>query len=345
MSKELSKIDKLASLGEFHFLLMEALHGIQPIQKEDLELLCKHKSLNFMLSFENTLLFLNALAVIDFQLDGSVAKSKTVHWENIQSHQDLSVLILVRIFDYLDKKRLLQLVFGANIMISEQPGDLIVLYSNQMPLNFSCIKIFLLHSEIVLIDRNLPNRLVVDKKYEEYFRPILESKPEIVKATAKILPDETESGEAPQVRGFNFFISYSFKDEHFKNELKSHFRGLINNKTIKAWDGRAILPGEDWDNKIKKKLEEADVILFLVSSDFMNSDYIKDVEIKHAIERYEKNEVKIVPVIIRPCDFESSLFSKFLAVPTGKLAISKWPNADEAYLDVVNHIKRMLDLT
>ncbi len=345
MSKELSKIDKLASLDEFHFLLMEALHGIQPIQKEDLEFLCKHKSLNFMLSFENTLLFLSTLAVIDFQLDGSVAKSKTITWENIQSHQELSALILVRIFEYLDKKRLSQFVFGEKVIIYEQPGDLIVLYSNQMPLNFSCIKIFLLHAGIVIIDRNLPNRLVVDKHYEKYFRPILGSKPELPEAVVKISSSDTESGKAPQARGFNFFISYSFKDDHFKNELKSHFKGLINNGTIKAWDGKGILPGQDWDQEIKNKLKEADVILFLLSSDFMNSDYIKDVEIKNAIERHKRGEVRIVPVIIRPCDFASSLFSKFLAVPTDKLAISLWPNADEAYLDVVNHIKRMLDPT
>lgn len=342
MSKELSKIDKLASLDEFHFLLMEALQGIQPVPKEDLALLCKHKSINFLFSFENTLLFLSTIAVIDFQADGSVVKSKAINWKNIQSHQELSILILVRIFEYLDKKKLLQFVFGGNVMISEQPGDLIVLYSNQMPLNFSCIKIFLLHAEIVIIDRNLPNRLLVDKKYEEYFRPILESKPKTPEAIVKIPPPDTESGEAPQARGFNFFISYSFKDEKYKIALKSHFKGLIDNGTIKAWDGKAILPGEDWDQEIKKKLEEATVILFLVSSDFMNSDYIKDVEIKHALERYERKEVKIVPVIIRPCDFDSLPLNKHLAVPTGRKPITTWDNADEAYLDVVTNIKKIL---
>lgn len=343
MSKELSKIDKLASLDELHFLLMEALHDSHPMQKEDLALLCRHRSINFMLSFENTLLFLSTLAIIDVQPEGTVTKSKTITWPHIQSHQELSALILVKLLEYLSIKKLLPLAFGEKVMISKQPGNLIVLHSSQMSLSVSYIKIFLLHAGIVIIDRNLPNRLIVDKKYEEYFRPLFESNIPPPETPIKIIPPKVS--EVSQARGFNFFISYSFKDEAYKIALKSHFMGLISNGSIKAWDGRAILPGEDWDQEIKKKLEEATVILFLVSSDFMDSDYIKDVEIKHALERYERKEVKIIPIIVRPCDFDNHPLNKLMAVPTGRKPISTWKNADEAYLDVVINIRRILKLT
>lgn len=345
MSKELSKIDKLASLDELHFLLLEVLNDIQAIQKEDLSALCLRKSVNLRFSFENTLLFLNILSIIDFTPDGSIRKSRNINWEDMKSHQELAALILTRIFNYLENNGQLDLIFGERVMVLEQRENLIVLYSNRIPLHFSCIKIFLLNAEIALIDRNLTNRLIISKEYQEYFKPILLPKNEPPKATTETLIPESQSDEIQQPGGFNLFISYSHKDEDFKNELMSHFKGMIDKGTIKAWEGRAILPGQDWDLEIKKKLEEATVILFLVSSAFMDSDYIKDVEIKHAIERYDKKEVKIVPVILRPCDFDSLPLNKHLAVPTGRKPISRWDDRDEAYLDVVNHIKRMLGLT
>lgn len=345
MSKELSKIDKLASMDEFHFLLIEALDGAQAIQKEDLSSLCIRKSVNLRFAFESTLLFLNVLSIIDFQLDGSISKSRDINWEDIHSHQELAVLILLKIFNYLEHSGKLELVFGEKMMILDQREDAIILYSNRIPLHFSCIRIFLLNTGIALIDRNLVNRLIISKEYQEYFKPILASKSETSVATGEISIPESQSGETSQVRGLNVFISYSFKDEKYKNELMSHFKGLIDNGTIKVWDGRVILAGEDWDREIKKNLKEATVILFLISSDFMDSAYIKDVEIKNAIERYDRQEVKIIPIIVRPCYFENHPLNRFLAIPTGKKAISSWSNEDEAYLDVVIHIKRILKIT
>jgi len=344
MSKELSKIDKLASLDELHFLLLEILTDTRGIPKEDLSSLCIRKSVNLRFSFENTVLFLSVFSIIDVNSDGSISKSRAISWETIQTHKDLATLILTKIFSYLEQSTQLELVFGKKVIEPGKHEDLI-LYSNRIPLHFSCIRIFLLNAGIVTIDQNLPNRLVVEKKYEEYFRSILTSKNEVSESVVKISPPESKPVEIPESRGFNFFISYSFKDEGYKVALTSHFKGLIGKGRIKAWDGRAILPGEDWDQEIKHKLEEADVILFLVSSDFMDSDYIHDVEIKHALERYDRKEVKIIPVILRPCDFDSLPLNKHLAIPTGKKPISLWPNTDEAYLDVVKHIKRMLDLT
>lgn len=343
MSKELSKIDKLASLDELHFLLLEVLNDAQAIQKEDLSSLCLRKSVNLRFSFENTLLFLNILSIIDFNPDGSIRKSRNINWEEIHAHKELAVLILTRIFNYLEHSGQLELVFGEGVMTSEQQ-DSMVLYSNRIPLHFSCIKIFLINAKIVIIDQNLPNRLIVCKEYTDCFKSIL-VKAKMVDPIVQAPPPEENHDKINSPSGYNFFISYSHKDEEFKEELMSHFKGMIGNGTIKAWEGRAILPGQDWDLEIKKKLEEATVILFLVSSAFMDSDYIKDVEIKHAIERYERKEVKIVPVILRPCDFDSLPLNKHLAVPTGRKPISRWDDRDEAYLDVVTNIKRMLGLT
>ena len=138
------------------------------------------------------------------------------------------------------------------------------------------------------------------------------------------------------------FLSYSNKDHEFREELKKHFSGLTKLNVIKLWYDGLIQPGEPWDATIKRNLEEADYILFLISADFMNSDYINDVEIKRAIERHDRKQVKIIPIIVRPCDHASLPINQLQALPKGAIPISTWPNRDEAYLNIVLEFKRIL---
>src|SRR5204862_2318703 len=131
------------------------------------------------------------------------------------------------------------------------------------------------------------------------------------------------------------FISYSHKDELFKDQLIAHLAVLKIEGVIEEWNDQQLTPGQGWDDKIKAAINEAEVILFLISSDFLASNYIRQNEILTAIERGQRNEVILVPIIIRPCDFEDSHLAKFQAVPKNAKPISTWSNQDEAYLNVV----------
>lgn len=135
----------------------------------------------------------------------------------------------------------------------------------------------------------------------------------------------------------------SHKDEAFKDDLESHLSGLKNSGLIETWNDGMIMPGEDWEDQIRKHLETSQIILFLISANFMGSNYINDVEIKHAMERHQKDEIIIIPIIIKPCDWNSLPISKFQALPRGAKPISQWPDHDEAYLDVVSNLKRLLN--
>ncbi len=143
-------------------------------------------------------------------------------------------------------------------------------------------------------------------------------------------------------KGVKLFISYAHKDEDFKDELRAHLSGLKQKGLIKEWDDRAILPGQVWDDEIKQNLNEADIILFLVSSAFMASGYINDVELKRAIARHKKGEVLIIPIVVRACDLSSLAISKFQALPKNAKPISSWDDPDEAYVDVVQQLKRVI---
>lgn len=138
------------------------------------------------------------------------------------------------------------------------------------------------------------------------------------------------------------FISYAHPDEVYKDKLVKFLSAMKRQGIIDLWTDREITVGEQWDDEIKKGLQNSNVILFLISSDFMASDYINDVEIAEAIRRHKAGEVTIVPVIIRPSDFTSLPLKKFQALPKNALPISKWQNEDEAFMDVVNGLKILI---
>lgn len=141
----------------------------------------------------------------------------------------------------------------------------------------------------------------------------------------------------------NLFISYAHEDVQHKDEFIKHLSGLQRSGLLQSWDDRQITVGQEWDKAIKRALEQAKIVVFLVSADFMASDYIHDVEIKNAIERYKLGAQKIVPVLIRPCDFTSlEALSHFQFLPTEARAVTSWDNIDEAWLNIIQGIKKLI---
>jgi len=139
------------------------------------------------------------------------------------------------------------------------------------------------------------------------------------------------------------FISYAHEDELHLKQLTNRVKGLERQELIESWSDNEILPGMDWDDEIKSQLADADVIIFLISPDFIASEYIHKVELKNAVKRHNESEVIIIPVVIRPCDFSSLEIKKFQALPKGAKPISKWEDKDDAWLDVLQGIKKVIN--
>ncbi len=142
----------------------------------------------------------------------------------------------------------------------------------------------------------------------------------------------------------NIFICYSKHDETHKNTLLKHLSGLCGK--IATWNDKDLLPGEYWNAKIKEELEKADIVLYLVSSDSMATEYIQKIELPLIEARCQKGVCKLVPVIVRFCDWTSLDFAKYNALPDkGKPITSKkdWNDEDEAWLKVVEGVKRLIE--
>ncbi len=141
----------------------------------------------------------------------------------------------------------------------------------------------------------------------------------------------------------NVFVSYSHKDEAFKENLSEHISPLKRLGVINEWHDRKIIAGQAWAGQISEHLSSSELIIFLISSSFLDSDYCINVEVKKAMEMHEEGRAILIPIIIRPSDWESSPLSKLQALPKDAKAVSSWSNIDEAWLNVVHGIKDALD--
>ena len=137
----------------------------------------------------------------------------------------------------------------------------------------------------------------------------------------------------------SLLFSYSHKDEALRDQLEIHLTMLKRQGVISTWHDRRLIAGDHVDQGISRELEAADIILLLVSPDFLASEYCYGIEMMRALERHEAGEARVIPVILRPCDWQQAPFGKLLAAPKDGKPVTKWANADEAFLDVANAIR------
>lgn len=135
------------------------------------------------------------------------------------------------------------------------------------------------------------------------------------------------------------FFSYSRRDEKFKDELEKRLSVLQRQGIVSNWNDRMIEPGSEWAREIDTHLNSADVILLMVSPDFLASNYCWDVEVRKAMQRHAKGDAYVIPVILRRTDWDGTPFAKFQALPTDAQPIASWNDQDEAFYDVIKGIK------
>lgn len=134
------------------------------------------------------------------------------------------------------------------------------------------------------------------------------------------------------------FCSYSHKDEFLRKELENHLSVFTHQGKISIWHDGKIMPGEVWDRQIKDNLNTADIILLLVSSDFMASLYCWEVEVTKAIERHNRGDACVIPIILRSVVWKSAPFACIQGLPkdvqNNILPVKLWTDQDAAFTNV-----------
>jgi hypothetical protein len=146
------------------------------------------------------------------------------------------------------------------------------------------------------------------------------------------------SAEAGTFAGVSIFYSYSHKDEELRNELEKHLTILKYSGLIRTWHDRKILPGDSWEAAIEDYFESAEVILLLVSVDFLASDYCRDHEMARALERHRQGTAHVVPIILRPVVWDTTPLRELQVLPKDGRPVTTWPSLDLAFQDVCRGI-------
>ncbi len=142
------------------------------------------------------------------------------------------------------------------------------------------------------------------------------------------------------------FLSYSHKDEEFREGLEEHLTALKRQGKIEPWCDRKIAPGTNWRQELDAQLNAADIILPLVSSSFVSSEFCYCTELDRAKERHEAGEALIIPIFVRPFDLEAlkgTPLQTLQGSPAPDKPIASWGNQDEAFVKVAKDIRKAVE--
>ncbi|QBD77890.1 toll/interleukin-1 receptor domain-containing protein [Ktedonosporobacter rubrisoli] len=145
------------------------------------------------------------------------------------------------------------------------------------------------------------------------------------------------------VPAIRLFYCYSQADQSLCEELGKHLVLLQRSGLIECWHEQMLSPGCEWEAQIEYQLNAAQIILLLVSSDFLDSYYCAEKRMRIVLQRHEVGAAKVIPVILRSCDWKYAPFSKLQALPADIRPIANWPNHDEFFVHVVMGIRQVID--
>jgi len=157
------------------------------------------------------------------------------------------------------------------------------------------------------------------------------------------LQNRLSNANQEQEKAIRLFYSYSHKDESFRNELETHLKLLQRQGLIQLWTDRKVEFGENWENEVNKELEHADIILLLVSADYIASDYCYGVEMAHALALHNKGQAVVIPIILRSVNLSNLPFSGIQMLPGDGKAVTSWSDRDSAWRNVSEGIERVIE--
>jgi hypothetical protein len=139
------------------------------------------------------------------------------------------------------------------------------------------------------------------------------------------------------------FFCYAHEDEALLKKLKTHLKPLQRDGLIDLWHDRDINAGEEWERVIDEHLNTSQIILLLLSPDFMASDYCYSIEMKQAIERHEHGEAYVLPIILRHNYWQRSPLKKLQELPTDGKPVKSWTDEDAALFNVAEGIREVVE--
>lgn len=146
-----------------------------------------------------------------------------------------------------------------------------------------------------------------------------------------------------ETKPITVFYSYAHKDERYRLRLETCLSTLKRQGLIVTWHDRNISVGTEWAHEINTHLNSADLILLLISPDFIASDYCYSIEAQRAMERHHAGEARVIPILLRPTDWKGVPFARLQALPSQAKPVTKWQPQDDAFLDITRGIRAIIE--
>ncbi len=138
------------------------------------------------------------------------------------------------------------------------------------------------------------------------------------------------------------FCCYAREDQALLSRLRTQLIPLQREGLIEIWYDGEISAGAHWETVLHEQLKTAQVILLLISPRFMASDFCYDIEMKTAVERDERGEALVIPIILSPVHWQEAPFGKLQVLPKDAKPLTTWRNRDEALFNVADGIRKSI---
>ncbi len=185
-----------------------------------------------------------------------------------------------------------------------------------------------------------------ERKLQEDMRPLLpiDNKLSADNQSTSTLSEHTFASTTPTAEGsIKIYVSYAARDERLLTRFVEHMALLKHEKLVSEWHSRKIGAGLPRSAEINVHLNNAAIILLLVSSSFLASDYIYSVEMTRAMELQEMGQARVIPILMRPVDWKSAPFGDLVALPANGKPVTRWSDLDSAFLNIVESIRAVAE--
>ena len=137
-----------------------------------------------------------------------------------------------------------------------------------------------------------------------------------------------------------YFCSDADKDKKYLEDLEKHLSNLKRHGVIDTWHKSMIAAGKDIEIEIDRQLNEANIILPLISPDFIASDDNWNIVAKSAMERHRFRKARVIPVLLRPVeDSWKSAFPNIKALPQNEKPVTRWNPQGNAFVSIAQGIR------
>jgi hypothetical protein len=141
----------------------------------------------------------------------------------------------------------------------------------------------------------------------------------------------------------HIFYSYSRSDESLLVELDEQLSQLKSEVPVEVFWDRDLEPGIEWHSEIRDELRDADVVLLLVSSEFLTSRYCRKVELPAALDLHDCGLASVIPIILRPCAWKETMLSRLQATPRGGKPVVEWAERGDAWAEAAREIASVIN--